>query len=233
MVAYGQPGAASHAARVRTLSKVIVVLTAVVATATLLTTILSATVSSAAQDFLDGVITDDAFRNRLAPLSTVQVLGGVATLATGVVTMIWMYRLGSNLRAAGRRTTWHPLFGVFGWFLPPFVLYVIPFLVLRELWKGSDPDSDAEGWRRSGESPLVWAWFALFGIIPTVLVFAQAGSLAAEGIPDTDLESVADSLNRFGGGDLAVALVNVVAAVVWILLVRQLTDRHTRLTREA
>jgi len=234
MVAYGQPGAVSPTSRVGTLGKAIVVLTTIVAAATVLTTILSATVSADAEDFLAGVITDDEFRSSLAPLSTVQVVGGVATLATGIVTMVWMYRLGSNLRAAGRRTTWHPLFGVFGWFLPPFVLYVIPFLVLRELWKGSDPDAPGEeGWRKSGENPLLWAWFALFGIIPTVLVFAQASSLATEGLPDSDLESVADSLDGFGGGDLMVALVNVVAAVVWILFVRQLTDRHTRLTREA
>jgi hypothetical protein len=235
MVGYGDEGAASRASRVRGLAKTIVILTAVVAVATVVSMILSASVSSDARDYLDGTITEDDFRDSLAPLSTVQLLTGVATLATGIVTMIWMYRVASNLRATGRRTTWHPLFGVFGWFLPPLILYIIPFLMLRELWKGSDPDApvDDDGWKSSGENPLVWAWFALFGIIPTVLFFAQAGSFAADGLPETDLESVADSLDGFGVAGVLVALVNVVAAVTWILLVRQLTDRHTRLTREA
>ena len=51
-----------------------------------------------------------------------------------VLVMIWMYRISANLRAFGMTTTWHPLFAIFGWFLPPVVLYVIPFLMLREQW---------------------------------------------------------------------------------------------------
>jgi hypothetical protein len=80
---------------------------------------------------------------------------------------------------------------------------------------------------------VLWAWFALFGIIPAVLILTQANSLATDGLPSGDIESVADSLDNFGAGATVVALVNVVAAVTWVLVVRQLTDRHTTLTREA
>jgi hypothetical protein len=185
-------------------------------------------------------MSEDDFRDALGPLSTAQVLAGLATLATGILTMIWMYRIASNLRSFGRRTTWHPLFAVFGWFLPPLILYVIPFLMLRELWKASDPgaaepagEDRGRGWRAGRESPVLWAWFALFGIIPAVLILTQANSLATDGLPSGDIESVADSLDNFGAGATVVALVNVVAAVTWVLVVRQLTDRHTTLTREA
>lgn len=209
-------------------------MTTVVAVATLVTTVLSAGISGDAQDFLDGTLTEDDFRESLNPLSTVQLLAGLATLATGILTVIWMYRLASNVRRYGRRTTWHPLFAIFGWFLPPLVLYIVPFLMLRELWKASDPESKGDdGWRSGRENPVLWVWFALFGIIPAVLVFGQANSLATDGLPDTDLESVADSLNDFGAAGVVVALTNVVAAITWILLVRQLTDRHTALTNEA
>jgi hypothetical protein len=218
---------------VRGLAKAIIVMTTVVAVATVLTGVLQWSISADAEDFLDGRLPEDDFRDALGPLSTVQLLAGLATLATGILTMIWMYRLASNVRTLGRRTTWNPLFAVFGWFLPPLVLYIIPFLMLRELWKASDDDPQPpDGWRKSGENPALWAWFALFGIIPTVLVFAQASNLATDGLPNTDLEAVADSLDGFGAGAALVTLVSVIAAVCWILVVRQLTDRHTELTRE-
>jgi hypothetical protein len=226
---------------VRGLATAIVVLTVIIAAATLLSTVLSATVSGDAEDYLAGRISESDFEDALAPLSTVQLLTGVATLATGVLTMIWMYRVASNVRALGRRTTWHPLFAVFGWFLPPLVLYVIPFLMLRELWKASDPEryevdagspADERHWRRSGENAALWVWFVMFGLAPLLLVVVQVNTLATEGIPDSDLESVADSLDDFGAVSVAAALLNIVAAVAWVLVVRQLTDRHAELTAE-
>jgi hypothetical protein len=215
-------------------------MTVVVAVATVITTILSASISTDAEQFLADDISEDAFRDALGPLSTAQVLSGLATLATGILTMIWMFRMASNLRRAGRRTTWHPLFAVFGWFLPPLILYVIPFLMLRELWKASDPDAiepaaDDDrrgGWRSGGESPVLWAWFVLFGIVPAILILTQANDLAADGLPSGDIGSVADSLDDFGAGAVIVAVVNIVAAVAWVLVVRHLTERHSTLTRE-
>ena len=232
-VGYGQPGAVTPTRRTRPLAKSIVVMTTIVAVATILTAILSASLSTDAEAYLDGRLGEDDFRDALGPLSTVQLLAGLATLATGILTMIWMYRVATNLRSLGRRTTWNPLFAVFGWFLPPLVLYIIPFLMLRELWKASDPEAVGdERWRKSGENPALWVWFALFGILPTILVFIQASSLATDGLPNTDLEAVADGLDGFGLGGWFVALTSVVAAVTWILVVRQLTDRHARLTGE-
>ena len=104
--------------------------------------------------------------------NAVQLIVGLATLATFVVTIMWMYRIATNVRAFQRQTTWSPLFAIFGWMLPPFVLYVIPFLMLRELWKASDASNpeDPESWRSSKDTPLVWAWFVLYGIAPVVLL---------------------------------------------------------------
>jgi Domain of unknown function (DUF4328) len=232
MVAYGQPGAAVRASRVRNLSKAIVVLTAIVAVATVSTSVLSASLSSDAQKFLDEVITEDEFRSSLGLLDTASAVAFGVTVAAAVVTMVWMYRMASNLRATGRRTTWHPLFGVFGWFLPPGLFYIIPFLMLRELWKGSDSELRGDDWRSSGENLMLWLWFALYGIVPTVLVVFEAGNLAADGLPGIDLRSRAESLDDFGVAGFVAALVDVVAAIVWIVLVRQLTERHTRLTGE-
>jgi Domain of unknown function (DUF4328) len=220
--------------RVGGLSKAIVVLTAVVATATVITTLLSIGVAGDASDFLAGKTTDDEFRTSLAPLSAVQSIAGVATLATGIVTMIWMYRVASNVRAFGRRTTWHPLFSIFGWFLPPFFLYVIPFLVLREQWKASDPTLDGtDGWKSTADNRTLWGWFALYGLLPLALFAAQIGSITNAGLGTGNVETVAESLDQVSALTFMSAISVVGAAIFWIMFVRRLTRRHTALTNES
>jgi Domain of unknown function (DUF4328) len=219
--------------RVGGLSKVIVVLTAIVAVATVITTALSIGIAGDASDFLAGDLTEDDFRAAYAPLSAVQSIAGVATLATGILTMIWMYRIAANIRAFGRRTTWHPLFSIFGWFLPP-ILYVIPFLVLREQWKGSDPHADgSERWKANEDNRTLWGWFAFYGLLPALLFVAQVGSVASAGLGAGDIETVADSLDQVSALTFLSAVSVVGAAIFWITFVRQLTRRHLELTNES
>ena len=220
--------------RVGSLSRTIVVLTSIVAVATVIATLLSVGVAGEASDFLSGELTDEEFQDSLAPLSAVQSIAGVATLATGIVTMIWMYRMAGNLRTFGRRTTWSPLFSIFGWFLPPFFLYVIPFLVLREQWKGSDPVVDeTDAWKANGDNRALWGWFAFYGLLPLVLFVAQIGSVASGGLGTGDVETVAESLDQVGALTFLSAVSVVGAAVCWIMFVRQLTRRHVALTNES
>jgi hypothetical protein len=213
----------------------IVVSTVIVALGTLVSTFLSAGVTTDAADFLAGSIDQTEFEDALVPLNSIQLLVSVATVATGVLTIIWMFRMANNVRAFGRATTWAPLFAIFGWFLPPLILYIIPFLVLRELWKASDPTSvdGSDNWKRTPDTPLLWAWLVLFGLLPAALFAVQIGSFAAGGVPTGDIESVAESLDDFGALGWMTALLNIAAAVVWVQIVRQLTQRHKRLTNES
>ncbi len=220
--------------RVGGLSKAIVILTAIVAAATVITTLLSIGIAGDASDFLAGDLTDAEFRDSLAPLSAIQSIAGVATLATGIVTMIWMYRMAGNIRAFGRRTTWSPLFSIFGWFLPPFFLYVIPFLVLREQWKGSDPTVDeTESWKANADNRSLWGWFAFYGLLPLVLFVAQIGSVASSGLGTSNNRDLAESLDQVGALTFLSAVSVVGAATFWIMFVRQLTRRHIALTNES
>lgn len=220
--------------RIGGLAKAIVIVTAVAGVATLITAILSAGVTQDAKDFLAGDISEDDFTAAIGPLNAVQVISSLATLACGVLTIIWAYRIATNVRAFGRATTWSPLFAIFGWFLPPMVLYVIPFLVLRELWKASDPTSvdGTDRWKQQADNRVLWAWFALFGIIPAILLAVQIGSFASAGLPSGDMESLADTLDDFAALGWITAIVSIAAAGTWILFVRQLTQRHARLTNE-
>ncbi len=218
----------------RGLSIAIVTLTIVAAVATVLTTILTAGVTQDARDYLDGQLSDDEFRSAIGPVNAVQLITGLATIAVFIVTVIWMYRIATNVRAYQRDTTWNPMFAIFGWMLPPFVLYIIPFLMLRELWKASDPTdpNDQESWRNTDGNPFIWAWLVLYGIAPIFLLIFSVGSFLDGGLASGSLESLADSLDQFGALGVISAAVNVAAAVVWIVLVRQLTARHIRLTSE-
>jgi hypothetical protein len=221
--------------RIGGLATAVVVSTIVVAVGTIVAAFITASVTTDAADFLAGSISQDEFEDAIVPLNSVQLLVSVATLATGIFTIIWMFRIAGNVRAFGRATTWSPLFAIFGWFLPPMVLYVIPFLVLRELWKASEPThvDGSDTWKRVPDNPLLWAWFVLFGLLPAVLFAIQIGSFATGGRPTGDIESVAENLDDFGAIGWLTALLNLAAAAVWVPFVRQLTRRHTRLTNEA
>ena len=230
----GHPSPTGGVRRIGGLATPIVVSTVIVALGTLVSAVLSAGVATDAADFLAGDIGRAEFEDAIAPLNSVQLLVSVATLATGVLTIIWMFRIAGNVRAFGRATTWSPLFAIFGWFLPPLVLYIVPFLVLRELWKASEPTGvdETDGWKRTPDNPVLWVWFVVFGLIPAVLFAVQIGSFADGGLPTNDIQSVADSLDEFGAlGWLTVAL-SLAAAVVWVMFVRSLTQRHKQLTNE-
>ncbi|MGB0112358.1 MAG: DUF4328 domain-containing protein [Ilumatobacteraceae bacterium] len=234
-VAFDAPPTQAGIKRIGGLAKAIVILTAILAVSTVITALLSAGVTQDAKDFLDGSISEDDFTTAIAPLNAVQLVTSLATLATGVLTIMWAYRIATNVRAFGRATTWSPLFAIFGWFLPPMVLYVIPFLVLRELWKASDSTSvdGTDRWKQEPDNRVLWLWLAVFGIIPTVLLAVQIGNFASAGIPSGNMESVAESLEDFAAIGYITAVVNVVAAATWIVFVRQLTERHVRLSGES
>lgn len=208
------------------------ILTAVTGLGAILSVVVAPAISDSATDFLDGEITEDQFLDDYGPTLLAQALQGVGQIATAILTMIWMYRVASNVRAFGRATTFAPLFAIFGWVLPP-MLVVIPFLMLRELWKASDPQAsyDADGWKSSADNPWIWLWFLAYGIVPTVLFVVSIDTLFGGGFGN-DTEDIAEALDDFGALNVIGGISTVVAAILWIMVVRQLTARHMRLTDE-
>ncbi len=216
--------------RVGKLASATVVLTAVGAALALLAIWASSAAQDDAEALLDGTISTDDFVERAAPYLLMSTVQGVATLATAVLTVIWMFRIAQNHRTLHRGTTWGPGWAIGGWLLPP-MLYVIPFLMFREMWKASDPDVPVGGdWKAGPVSPLVPLWFVLYSVIPLVLLVVSAGNGFNFGASEQDLaQQIVDGEQ----GTIIGSLVTVAAAVVYILLVRGLTDRHRRLTGEA
>ena len=195
-----------------------------------------------ARRFLDGTISEQTYNDAMGRLGIAGLVMPL-TLAAAVLTMIWMVRIGSNVRAMGRQgLAWAPAWGIWGWFTPPCIS-VVPWLVLQEQWKASDPDI-APGdptWKRRAVSPLVHSWWVLYGIVPLVSTVASVGSIvdnlrtAIDNGLDQSATTQAAAQQLVDGrfANLASGLAQTAAAVVFLLLVRQQTARHMRCTGEA
>jgi hypothetical protein len=183
-----------------------------------------------AEDFLDERLSLSDFQTSVALYGLMGVVQVAATIAAFVVTVIWMYRLAANLRALQRGNRWAPGWAIGGWFLPPF-LYIIPFLMFRELWKASDPDVPVGGeWRSRSVSPLVTAWFVVYS--PLAIVVQGATSTTTSLELSNSEEALAEQIVDGQTGAALLALVMVVGAALFIAMAHQLTQRHRRLIGE-
>jgi hypothetical protein len=232
------PAPAATVSRVGGLAKWVMGLVGVAGIAGVLSAVLIAPMIDTASDFIRGDISEDEFEDAYVGVQLVQGLQSIVGLAAGVMTIIWMYRISKNVRAYGRATTFAPVFSIFGWILPPF-LYVLPLLILRELWKASDPETPAgsEGWKASKENPLLYVWFLVYGVIPAVITLIvtvnTVSSLFSNGIAGAgDPVTVAETLESTGTYTIASGGIALVAAIVWIVCVKQLTARHIAMTGE-
>lgn len=181
-----------------------------------------------ARAFLAGTLDEDRFVDAYGPGLTIQLVQSLAQLAAGITVIVWMHRLVNNHRAIGRVGRWGSGWAIGGWFVPPLVLYVIPFLMFREIWRASDPENSE--WRRGPVAPVVTWWFALFGVMPIAFVAAQG--IDGLGGLGTGAEAVArqaiDQRTTIWGS----ALLNLAAAIAMVIMSRAIADRHRRLTGE-
>ena len=238
MAFQGTPTPVGELKRISGLAKWAMIATAVSGVVSVISAIALAPVLDKAAGFLDGTVTDDEFNDAYLFSQLLSTLGTVIGLAAGIFTILWMYRIASNLRVFSRRTTFAPVFAILGWLLPPF-LFVLPLLVLRELWKASDPGTAVgdEGWRTQSVNPVLYFWFVIYGIVPAVLqaviAYSTVTSLFDGGFSITDNTRVtAEALDSAGPFTIASGVVTVIGAVVWVVFVKQLTARHVELTGE-
>jgi hypothetical protein len=153
-----------------------------------------------------------------APGSAMQIAGALVLLVGVIVLLVgfmgsavavpmWMHRAYRNLPALGAQALrWSPRWAAGGWFIP-FANFVIPFLVMRELWHHSGGMPEPPG-------PRPW-WAA----------FIASGALAYA-------STVATRSGLAGGSAIAsaISLVSTVgyaiAGILLILLLRRITRRQ-------
>ncbi len=185
-----------------------------------------------ARAYQAGDLTTTEFTRNVAGFVLMNVAIAIVTIAAAVITIVFIARVASNLRALHRGTTWGPGWAVGGWFAPP-LLYVIPTLFLREYWQASDPDVPVGGnWKARPSTVLPLIWLMLFSVVPLVLNIVQATGEGFNPLGGTE-DQLADQILADMTTSVISAAATALAAVVWAVYVRSLSDRHRRLTGEA
>lgn len=152
------------------------------------------------------------------------VLQFVLILGTAVAFLMWFHRVHKNLpRLGGRELKYTPGWTVGGFFVP-FLNFVRPLQVMREVWHGSDPSglerdnrSDGPSIRNQlGTPSLVGWWWALF------LVSSFLGNITARiaFAPNQTL----DQLQVTSGLLVFSDVLDVPSALVAIRLVARITS---------
>jgi hypothetical protein len=157
-----------------------------------------------------------------ARLDTVAFAGSVVAvgtlLATGVPFLVWLYRAyGSD--AVDPVYLHHARGWTIGaWFVPGLNLWW-PLRIMRDLWTGA-----RAGTPEAARDPLRWqlpVWWAAF--LTTTVLDNVSSRIYAGADFALDPESAVESLRLSAAMDVGVALLDVVAAGLAVVLVREIT----------
>ncbi len=238
-IAYGAPGAAMSGQfqRIGGLANAAVVLQGITIAVSLIVLVIQLTLRDEARAYLDGAITKKDFDDATGGFGMVSLLAGGLSLALIVVLIIWSFRIAGNLRTYGRAPlSWKPPLAIVVWILGGCTLNIITFLMLREHWRGSDPEVSAGdvAWRSQTVDRSIVVWFALtLASALLSLVLLGAGGLFSEVDLGDSSTTFAKQLTEHATGTAVSTLVSLAANVVFISVIRSLSARHMRLTHEA
>lgn len=233
-IAYGGAGAAMSGgfSRIGGIAKALVVLLAIFIPFQLLGVIALFQLRDKARAFLEGSLPEDEFTS--ASTTNLSSLAGLLVIPMIVLTMILMFKMAKNLRGLGRAgATWGPGWAIGGWFCPPCAIYAIPWLMFRELWRGSDPEvaPNDPGWKSRAVSPIVNVWWVLYGLVPLIGFVTSVGVVTNLG--DLDARKMAERFEDFLLVNVILSIVGAATAGVYLVMIRQLAARHMACTREA
>jgi hypothetical protein len=235
-VAYGSPASyGGQFSNIGGLAKWIVILQYVSIAFLLILIAVQASLVGKADDYLAGDITRTKFEDALSPYLLVSALGGLVSVAALVVTIIWSFRIARNLQNLGRQPlTWRPGLTIVVWILGGCTLSIINFLMLREHWKASDPEvaPGDQSWRTRPVSGLIVAWFVLN--LAQIVVAGISGARSFGGVRfGNNTRNLAESLSDRLPLVILSGLAGAAAALLLIMIVRQMSARHMSATHEA
>ena len=134
----------------------------------------------------------------------------VVFAATVVLWCVWQHRSHRAARDLVRGMATSPGWAVGSWFVP-FVNYVKPFHAMRELWRASEGTAS---WQRQATWPVLgWWWATWLGY--NVLGWLQTSTAGAD----------LDAVRRSDAVGLASVTLGVIAAILAIQIVRQISIR--------
>jgi hypothetical protein len=175
---------------------------------------------------IGGLVLDtDAVNDANSLPAAMIVLSGLVGLATFVLLIIWLYRAAKNNEALGRQNPrLGPGWAIGGWFIP-IAWWVIPFIVLDDVWRGSDPSIPRgdPNWRRSSTMGAIWAWLvtAVIFTIPSV-VASSTGDVRADEPEKVRRDDILRIIGAVGA---------IVAAALAIVVTRRIAARQEECLR--
>lgn len=215
------------AERLAGLARAIQILLAIVLVLNAISAVMVIAFRSRFADFAEGSVPESDVEAAISTIGLIGIAAGGCQIALVVCVMVWMWRAARNLRVAGRTdATWAPGWAVGGWFCPPCI-FVIPWLMLQELWKGSSTASDRRTWRENPGLPLIPLWWVLYGIGGILVASVQFGSSAS-----TDIDDLAEFYDSAAVWTLVSTAITIAAGICFIVIVRRLTARQRALTGE-
>jgi heme/copper-type cytochrome/quinol oxidase subunit 2 len=173
-----------------------------------------------------GVVRDTEAVNDANALPAVMILlSGVVFIAIFVLLIIWLYRAAKNNEALGRQNPrLGPGWAIGGWFIP-IAWWVIPFIILDDVWRGSDPSIPRgdPSWRRSSTLGAIWAWLvtAVIFIIPSGIA-SSTGDVRADEPEKVRRDDILRIIGAVGA---------IVAAVLAIVVTRRIAARQEECLR--
>jgi hypothetical protein len=216
--------------RIGGLSTALIVLVAIEAPLSLANIVDTVENTHRSRRLLDEETTTAAFRDAVGS-NPVALVAQALVLPIAILTFVWMFKMAQNVRALGRDgLRFAPGWAIGSWFTPPCVLYVVPWLMFRELWKASEPAADRDSWRRVKVSPVVDAWWVLYGVVPIAQIFSNSGLVGVARAGDTDeaARKLAEQFDAHFALNLALGVGGTLAAAAYLLLVMRLSKRHRR-----
>jgi hypothetical protein len=173
-----------------------------------------------------GIVLDtDAVNDAQAFPVAMLLLAGLVALAIFVLLIIWLYRAAKNNEALGRQNPrLGPGWAIGGWFIP-LAWWVIPFIVMDDVWRGADPSIPRgdPSWRRSSTLAAIWAW-AVTTVILTIpnLIASSGGDVRADEPEKVRRDDILRVIGAIGA---------IVAAVLAIVVTRRVAARQEECLR--
>jgi len=220
---------------VGTLGKWLVALLCVTLAAQALLVVVQLTLKDAAEEFLS-VGNIDAFDDKLVTYLGLGALAAIAALAQLVILVIWTWRMAKNAQVLGRQPqSFGPGATIAVNLLGSCTLGILPFFMWRELWRASDPQvaPGDPSWKQGLVPALipVHLAFSIASIVSSISINTGAG-VTVGWTSGGSRKEVAERLSDKLPAIVASGLFAAGAAVVFLLIARQLTARHMQATRE-
>lgn len=168
-------------------------------------------VPAAGEDRIPGFVSDLAIYLGVSILTLLVIIGDFALVA------MWTMRARKNLDLIGARgLTWTPAWAAGGWLIPLASL-AIPFLVILEVWKASNPrELLPHGWSQSKAPKWLAVWWAFWVAGSLLFVVTELGVLLASLVARVPL------MFQIEVRQIAHILL-IVAAGFWIAIVKRVT----------